>query len=158
MTRAPLLAGLVLGTMLGLAPAQATERFFCAASDAVADMSIDIVFDEKQALKLSHFRGVVRMKGDAAPRETRKIEIDSNVLTQYWTDGDELKFRLRVMAPSKRPTSIVDIAFDTERRDGSGDRLTGAYELVLTKIGSDGASAAGKAIRHEAAAFCAIKR
>ena len=152
------MAGVMLGTMLGLSPAHAAERFFCAASDAVADMSIDISFDGKEALKLSHFRGVVGMKSDDAPRETRKIEINSSVLTQYWMDGDELKFRVRILTPPKRPTSIVDIALDTERGGGDTDRFTGTYALSLSRIGATAGAGTQQVETHQAPVFCSIKR
>ncbi|MDH4439269.1 MAG: hypothetical protein QE284_02690 [Rhizobium sp.] len=153
---------LLLVAMLAICPwampANAAERIYCAASDAVVNISLESGFSKKDEEQLIHFRGIAGVKGDAVPPEFRRFEINSDMLRQYWTDDRDLRFSLQAFSPPKAPVYRVTLSILTSRKANSEPRFEGSYRLAVQKLKSGSRVDGEILLDHDAPIFCAIKR
>jgi hypothetical protein len=139
-------------------PAMAAERIYCAASDAVANISLESGFSRNDEQRLNHFRGIAGVKGEAVPAEFRRFEINSDMLRQYWTDDRDLRFSLQAFSSAKSPAYRVTLSIVTLREAKSDPRFEGSYRLAVQKL-TPGSRVDGETLLdQEAPIFCAIKR
>jgi hypothetical protein len=138
-------------------PANAAERIYCAASDAVVNVSLESGFSKKDEQQLIHFRGIAGVKGEAVPPDFRRFEINSDMLRQYWTDDHDLRFSLQAFSPPKSPVYRVTMSIVTSRKANSDPRFEGSYRLAVQKL-MPGSRVDGETLLdHEAPLFCAVK-
>lgn len=139
-------------------PAMAAERIYCAASDTVANISLESGFSRNDEQRLNHFRGIAGVKGDAIPPEFRRFEINSEMLRQYWTDDRDLRFSLQLFSSPRTPAYRITLSILTSRKSNSATRFEGSYRLAVQKL-SPGSRVKGDILLdQEAPIFCAIKR
>jgi hypothetical protein len=148
----------VLALCLWVMPAMAAERIYCAASDAVANISLESGFSRNDEQRLNHFRGIAGVKADAIPPEFRRFEINSEMLRQYWTDDRDLRFSLQSFSPPRAPAYRITLSILTSRKSNSAPRFEGSYRLAVQKL-NPGSRVEGEILLdQEASIFCAIKR
>lgn len=153
-----LVAFLAMATLVAPSvPVLAAERIYCATSDAVLNMSLESGFSRKDPRKLVHFRGVAAVKGNDAPAELRRFQINSDVLQQYWMDGKELRFQIRAFLPAEKPTTEVELSILTQRGSDQDQRFKGSYALKAARLDTATRTPLDTIVAHEAPIFCAIK-
>lgn len=156
--RQKLLPVVMLTLCLWAMPASAAERIYCAASDTVANISLESGFSRNDEQRLNHFRGIAGVKGDAIPADFRRFEINSDMLRQYWTDDRDLRFSLQAYSPPKSPVYRVTLSILTSREDNSATRFEGSYRLAFQKLKPGSRVKGDILLDQEAPIFCAIKR
>jgi hypothetical protein len=139
-------------------PAAAAERIYCAASDAVANISLESGFSRNDEERLNHFRGIAGVKGDAVPAEFRRFEINSDMLRQYWTDDRDLRFSLQLFSSPRTPAYRITLSILTSRKSNSAPRFEGSYRLAVQKLNPGSRIKGEILLDQEAPIFCAIKR
>ena len=155
--RHKLLPIVVLALCLGVMPALAAERIYCAASDAVANISLESGFSRSDEQRLNHFRGIAGVKGDAVPSDFRRFDINSEMLRQYWTDDRDLRFSLQYFSPARVPDYRVTISILTSRKANSDTRYEGSYHLTVQRLAAGSRINGDILIDQEAPMFCTIK-
>ncbi|TPP10035.1 hypothetical protein [Rhizobium glycinendophyticum] len=136
----------------------AADRIYCAASDAAVNVTLETGFSNKDEQRLIHFRGMVAVMEKAVPPEFRRIELDSDMLRQYWTDGRDLRFSLHAFSPTKSPVYRVTISLVTNRKTDSDPRYDGNFRLAVQKLTSGSRVDGDSLFEHDVPIFCAIKR
>ena len=139
-------------------PALAAERIYCAASDAVVNISLESGFSKKDEQQLIHFRGIAGVKGEVVPPDFRRFEINSEMLRQYWTDDHDLRFSLQAYSPPKSAIYRVTLSILTSRKSISDPRYEGSFRLAVQKLTPGSRVDGDLLLDHEAPIFCAIKR
>lgn len=136
----------------------AAERIYCAASDPVANISLESGFSRNNEQRLSHFRGIASLKGDTIPAEFRYLAINSDMLLQYWSDDRDLRFSFQSFSSPRPPTYSITLSILTSRRSSNAPSFEGSYRLAVHKL-KPGSRAKGEVLLDQKAPIvCAIKR
>lgn len=154
---------LALGVMLcayALSPQAmfAAERIYCAASDAVIDLSLEIGFDKRDPERLYHLRGLAGLKGEEGKSAAQRFQLNSDMVRQYWIDDKDLRFSLRDPQPTRRPALGFSLVIRTERKSPATLRFEGSYRVDVVRYEATGPEAGETMVAHEAPLFCSIKR
>ncbi len=159
MAKRPLTLALMLVSATVFAQAAtAAERIYCAASDDIADMSIEIGFSKKDPERLQHFRGVAGLKGKSVDPGLARFEVSSDMIRQYWIDDTDLRFSLRNTLPNRRPAIGLSLIVLTERKSLASLRFEGTYTMKLVRYTEAGMANGETIVENTAPIFCSIKR
>lgn len=138
-------------------PTIAAERVYCAASDAAVSVSLETGFSKKDEQQLIHFRGIAGVRDAAVPTEFRRLDLNSDMLRQYWTDKHDLRFSMQAFSPPKSPVYRITMSILTSRQTDSASSYKGRYRLAVQQL-APGSRVEGDILYdHETPIFCAIK-
>jgi len=132
MLRLSLLAALAI---LSAMPANAAERFNCAADDANAKLSLDLAFDDKGTRPVTHFRGALIAKQQGVPAGFHQLMLDSSQLIHYWSYEGELRLEMFGKGEGNDSGKSFDLIVAADRKAQTGP-IAGSYLLTFSADGA----------------------
>lgn len=137
-------------------PSLAAGRFYCAADDEFAKLSIESAFRDTRGKELSHFRGVVALQDKDAPPMFRQLQLMSGMLTQSWVDPQSLQLRLFRESIDDVPYASLELVVDTRATTVGGTPLEGTYSITVVS-GRSKVSDDKKKVSHSGRLTCEFK-
>lgn len=132
----------ILGSVLGAAPAGATGSLDCAIDDKAVAFDAHIIFSHGLAAGFTNERFELTLKTKGAPDDLRQLKLDAAALVHHWFRGKELKLHLYHERPEGRH-GTVELVIETRSgpKDDDEGAFAGRYWLEVTDL-PDGASEA----------------
>lgn len=129
----------------GLMPnhALADLRFGCMAEDEHVKLAIRVEFSTGLGGRVSHLTGRLMLLAPDAPKALQKLSLDHSMITQIWSDRDNLMMRFHNEAVAGGPV-LIRIA--TKVEDGEKGPLVGTYRIDQPRMNGPALTYSGRAI------------